>query len=90
MRQDLYAKLIDLKKEYAAEVEKRAEDIATALILIESLKNDRHKAILTRYYIEGRDTLFVAAEGLNLKVDRIKRLHTEALMEFDGLLKGEL
>ena len=88
--EDLYAKLIDLKKEYAAEIEKRAEDRATALILIESLKNDRYKVILTRYYIEGRDTLFKASEGLNLSTERIKKLHIKALQEFDGLLKGEL
>lgn len=84
--EELYAKLIDLKTEWVEGFKRDESKRVEASVLIESMENERHKALLHYHYIE-RWTLRKAANEIGVSYQWAKELHSEALEAFGIVLE---
>lgn len=74
-------RLVDMERQINAEIDHYTELKVKTREMISRLPNDRHRAILTEYYLNAK-TWEQVAESLNISDRHAKRLHGWALKEF--------
>ena len=82
-------RLVTLEAEINAEIDRYTELKVKAREMISQLPNDRHRAILTEYYLNHK-TWEQVAEYMNISNRHAKRLHGWALQEFSEMHKDVL
>lgn len=82
------AKIVDLKKDFGVKLNHFVGLKAKAVIQIDSLEDNRHKLVLTHYYLNQK-TWEETAVAMNYSYRRILDLHGQALVEFQKILDKE-
>jgi DNA-directed RNA polymerase specialized sigma subunit len=82
------AKIVDLKKGLRDEIEEYIELKEEAIKLIDSMSDGRHRLVLTYRYINGKTWEEIAVE-MHYTYQWVHRLHGQALIEFEKVLKSD-
>lgn len=82
-------RLVTLEAEINAEIDRYTELRVKTREMISQMTNDRYKAILIEYYLNGK-TWEQVAESLNIERRWLFRLHGRALQQFEKILNRPL
>ena len=82
------AKIVDLKRRLRDEIEEYIELKEEAIRLIDSMSDGRHRLVLTYRYINGKTWEEIAVE-MHYTYQWVHRLHGQALVEFEKVMKGD-
>ena len=82
------AKIVDLKKALGEELDEYVSLKAEAIRLINSMPDSRHRLVLMHRYINGQ-TWEQIAVCMHYTYQWVHRLHGQALIEFEKVLKSD-